>query len=349
MKSASLEQHILGIVCSVFDAYSALLFLPDDTGASYRLAASFSLGDNIPEDVSILPGQGLVGYIVKDHKHLLIPSFDTRQGALGYYTPGSESGIKAFMGVPLPTGGALCVDSKRQYSFSEKDCKILQLFAEQVSQEQALFRQDMTGDIPRYFAELGVIQDLRFRYRRWPAFLKNFLRTMIDATDFDYCAFATMQEGSQFYSLECESAPLLLSGGQQVNLPLGSGIIGWVFTNEQSIFAEDGGLSPNSAIFGKMDDMPEFPAAICVPVMVNKSCRGVLCLANTEPRKIDETMRSFVRQAIDHLSLFLENLYLKNRLHAFLPKTSVKREGALPYNPDTDRLPPESGEDDSSE
>lgn len=339
MKSISLEKNILGIVCSVFDAYSAVLFLPEENGDKHYLAASFSLGNNIPPDVTISPGKGLVGIIIQTRQPVLIERFEKHQGPLGYYAPDAEEGIKAFMGFPIPTGGALCVDSKRQYSFSEKDCKILQLFAEYVARQQGFSQKDMAGDIPRYFAELGVIQDLRFHYRRWSTFLKNFLRTMSGATNFDYCAFATLQEGGGHYTLECESAPLLLSEGHEMRLPLGSGIIGWVFANEQPVFAEDGGLAPTSAIFGRLEDIPDFPAAICVPVMVNKSCRGVLCLANTEPRKIDESLRSFVRQAVDHLGLFLENLYLKNRLREFLPPAPVTHDAAKIFNDGTDRPP----------
>lgn len=344
MKAIPIEKHVLGIVCSVFDAYSAVLFLPEEEGGNHYLAASFSLGDNIPPDVTIMPGKGLVGWIIHNRKPLVISSFDQHLNTLGYYAPDAEENIKAFMGFPVPTGGVICVDSKRQYSFSEKDSKILQLFAELVARQQSLEQKDLAGEIPRYFAELGVIQDLRFRYKRWPAFLRNFLRTMGEATDFDYCAFATLREGGESYTLECESVPLLLTGREGLNLPLGSGIAGWVFRNEQPVFAEEGGLSPSSALFGKIQDMPDFPAAICMPVMINKSCRGVLCLANTEPRRIDESLRGFVRQAVDHLSLFLENLYLKNRLRGLLPKATLEHEGGRVYDPDT--APPPRRNDD---
>ena len=174
MTENSLEKHILSIVCSVFDAYSVVLFLPDEEGEGHHLAASFSLGDKIGAKATVLPGKGLVGWIVRNRQPLLVPNFDQRQSNLGYYSGGEEASIKAFMGCPVPTGGALCVDSKRQYSFSDKDHKILQMFAELVARQQgSKGRQDLTGNIPRYFVELGVIQDLRFRYKRWPQFLQN--------------------------------------------------------------------------------------------------------------------------------------------------------------------------------
>lgn len=60
MSSNTLEKHILSIVCSVFDAYSAVLFLPDEEGETHHLSASFSLGDKISSTAEALPGKGLV-------------------------------------------------------------------------------------------------------------------------------------------------------------------------------------------------------------------------------------------------------------------------------------------------
>ena len=347
MKSVSLDEHVLGIICSVFDAYSAALFLPEEDGENCYLAAAFTLGEDISPSVSVAPGKGLVGWIIQNRKPLLVPNIERDKTVLGYYDSDAKTGVKSFMGFPVPTGGALCVDSKRQYAFSERDYKILQLFAELVARQQSLEQRGFSGDIPRYFTELGLIQDMRFRYRRWPEFLKNFLRSVSEASEFDYCAFATLQEDGDYYTLECESAPLLLSNGQELRIPLGSGVAGWVFQYEQPVFAEDGSMPSASALFGKGADLPDFSSAICLPVMINRSCRGVLCMANTQPRPIDESLRSFARQAVDHLGLFLENLYLKNRLQSLLPKTTLSREGARVYDPDSAPMPAKN--DDSRE
>ena len=156
MTANTLEQHILSIVCSVFDAYSAVLFLPSENGEEHYLAASFSLGEGV-EQGAMLSSGSLVDWIIRNRQQMLVPNFDQHKHKLGYYREGEEAGIKAFMGCPVPTGGALCVDSKRQYSFTDRDYKLLQLFAELVSRQQASKgRQEMAGDIPRYFAELAI-------------------------------------------------------------------------------------------------------------------------------------------------------------------------------------------------
>ncbi|MDE7064546.1 MAG: GAF domain-containing protein, partial [Desulfovibrionaceae bacterium] len=136
------------------------------------------------------------------------------------------------------------------------------------------------------------------------------------------------------YTIEGESARLLLDGRDGLTIPTSSGIAGWVFRNEQPVFSEGAGGAPAAALFGKLPDMPQFQAVICLPVVINKSTRGVLCLAHTNPRDMDEALRSFVRQSVDHLALFLENLYLKNRLRNMLPQAIVHRKGPRAYDPD---------------
>ena len=99
MAANQLEKHVLSIVCSVFDAYSAVLFLPCENGEEHQLTAHFSLGDKIAADTQAEPGRGLVGWIIRNRQPLLVPNFDQRQSNLGYYRDGEEASIKAFMGL----------------------------------------------------------------------------------------------------------------------------------------------------------------------------------------------------------------------------------------------------------
>jgi GAF domain-containing protein len=55
-------------------------------------------------------------------------------------------------------------------------------------------------------------------------------------------------------------------------------------------------------------------SVICLPLVVHKRTRGVLVLADENGRDIDGTLKRFAVTIADYLALFLENLYLKNRL-----------------------------------
>ncbi len=327
----SLHTQILAIICSVFDAYSATLYLPEEGSSICHLAATFTLGDGEAYMDSIGLNSGLAGEILSNKKPLVMTNFDKNSHSLGYYKNEDESCVKAFMACPVSSGGIICVDSKKLYSFSDKDSKILQLFADLVS-----VREDAQESMPtepatieEYFACLSIVRSLRFQFKAWPTFLQNYLSTVAHALRFDYCAFASLDPSEEYYVVEGETKPYLLKNHQQLAFPVQSGMVGWVFRDEQqAIFSE--GLTGNTTIslFGKIPEMPHYQAIICVPIMVNKSARGVLCLAHSEGREMDETLRSFVYQCVDYLGLFLENLYLRSRLHQYLPKAELHDQAA---------------------
>ncbi len=355
MKSATHTQ-LLAIICSIFDAYSATLYLPsqregkdgrdahdtisEDSSKKCGLVAAFSLGDADAFNKEIAEGQGLAGWILRDKKPLVVANYDQHQSNLGYHAENGEAHIKAFMGCPVPSGGVLCVDSKRQYSFSDKDSKILQLFADLISREGVDGQDSIQGDIASYFAQMGIVQGLRFQHKRWPLFLQNFLQTVARATRYDYCAFASIDADESSYYIEGESRLFLPQGYEKAHLPLNSGMVGWVLRDGRQPVFHDGLNSSTASFqpFGKIESFPTFQSGICVPVIVNKSARGVLCLAHAQPREIDEALRSFVHQCVDHLALFLENLYLKSRLNNLMPQAG-RRETAMCF------VTPQGGED----
>ncbi|MCR4665846.1 MAG: GAF domain-containing protein [Desulfovibrio sp.] len=324
MHVTSIEEHILSIVCSVFDAYSAVLFLPEDDEETCTLQASFSLGQSVDRTARIAPGHGLVGWIVRNHQVLCVPNFDHYQSKLGYYLDREEESIKAFMGCPLSCGGVLCLDSKRQYAFSEKDNKILQLFAELVARLRAQKGEEtFLADIPRYFADLGVLQDLPFRYKRWSEYVQQFLDTVRASTGFDYAAFAALDNPGESYAIEAETSQLLLCDGIPHSLSINEGVVGWVFKNEQAVICEGYEDAPYPVIFGKLPDIDEFKAVMCMPITVDRSTNAVLCLTQRSSRHIDESLRSFVNQAVQQMSFFLENLRLRTKLNSYLPKVQL--------------------------
>ena len=203
--------RILGILCSVLDAYSAVLFLKEGgkEGAEHRLVASFSLGDKIEPATLVQPGKGLVGWIIRNGEPLLVPNFDQRQNHLGYYRDNEEQRIKAFMGCALPEGrGALCIDSKRQYSFSEKDQKLLHLFAgllAELSASSALEESQLA--ILRYHTALKTVYTLRREHSRWGEFLQQFLALMASASDCGYSVFCVTGPSGDEYVVEGENTP----------------------------------------------------------------------------------------------------------------------------------------------
>ncbi len=311
---ASLET-LTQIIGNIFNAYSVAIFLP--RGEHFALTASFSLGDTIASDAKITPGQGLVGWIIRDRKPLLVRRFDQTKSFLGYYEHGEEQRIKAFMGCPVPhLGGALCVDSKTTHSFGEKDQKILGQFASLVSmisgnksdteyseQESCLFKY------------LQILPELREKFPRWSSFLKHFLVLLAQSSAFPYCFLAVRDEWGKGYLLEGWNEKGFVDASCiKDKFKIGSGVVGWTFKNQQALFTEDAGSSSDGvSLFGK-DLGPQMKSVICLPLVVHKRTRGVLVMADEQARSIDTTLKRFAVTIADYLALFLENLYFKNQL-----------------------------------
>ena len=321
MSIAITYKRILDIICNVFDAYSAVLILPSGI-ERYSLAAHFSLGDNIEDQAEILPGQGLAGWIIRNQAPLLVNNFDEQQSHIGYYRNNEESAIRAFMGSPLRGGGAVCVDSKRQHSFADKDLKLLHFFADFVSglTLDAVRTVDQEH-LVRYHQALHKIYGLRGQFTRWSVFLQEFLDLTASTAGFEYALFAARDSNGENYLLEGENRPLFIDWNQPSRqvVPAGSGLIGWVFRDGKPIYTEGKFDTPVSPLLGKSFSSPAFHAVICLPMVIHTITRGVVCLAHGTPYKISQDLQIFLNMAVDHLTLFLENLYLKNRLRELLP------------------------------
>ena len=319
-------ERILGIVWSVLDAYSAVLFLSEDeacceprqTPEIYRLASVRSLGDKVASSAYVHPGKGLIGWIIGNGEPLLVPNFDQRKHQLGYYLDNEEMGIKAFMGCPLPGGiGALCVDSKRQYSFSEKDQKMLHLFAGHIAELIGNMKcSQVQQESLKHYAALQAVYALRRQHPKWRTFVRRFLDLLAVTIGFHYAVFCTLHLSEETFGIEGETDPICAKGK---NIPsqfsIQSGIVGWVFRNGTPLFSDGAaGTLPESSLFGKGIVTPVFQSIIAFPLVVQKKTRGVLCLASRIPVSVSEESREFVRIASEYLAFFLENLYVTFRL-----------------------------------
>lgn len=323
MDNSSYER-ILGILCSVFEAYTAVLFLPDNSLPStkgteeseHHLATSFSLGNKVDKTAYLKPGQGLVGWIIRNKSPLLVPNFDQRRNFLGYYTDNEEQNIKAFMGCALPGGrGVVCVDSKRQYSFSEKDQKLLHLFCGLLAEVYDSTRQnEAQGAALRYYAALRFIYVLRREHSRWAEFLHSFLDIVSKASGFEYAALCTLDPNGEYYNVEGENYTLLCKNGQSDSYPLSSGMVGWVFRNGTPLSSGGPDGAPEAPLLGRGVSIPAFQSLLAIPLIIQRKVRGVLCLASELPVDIGSEVQEFVRMSAEHLALFLENLFVKCRL-----------------------------------
>jgi len=309
---------LLGIICSVFDAYSTVLFLPGPGVGEYRLAARFSLGDDIDQGTVIEAGQGLVGWIIRNKRPLRIANFDQKRSRLGYYrSKDEEKKVKAFMGCPLKGGeGALCLDSKRTYSLSDKDLKILDMFSALAADMQ---RSDLETAQSlaehRFYHGLRLLSGLRARFPKWAEYLRHFLDLTCHTTGISH-AFLAVRGDKDTYLLEGYNQPVFADPGQHAaSFPAKSGLIGWVFANNKPVFSgEAEARTASQALFGSPSDTPSFAVLACLPLFITRKTRAVLVLGGETPVTLDDDLKNFLEMAADHLAIYLENLHLRSQL-----------------------------------
>lgn len=339
------DDSLLELVRITFDAHSAVLFLPDHAG-NYEVALASTDAAPFVRETRIAPGRGLVGWILRHRQSVIVNDLE-RHSLLGYYAEEEEEAIAAFMGCHLPKGGALCIDSVRPRTYTEADQALLLRFARHLArQAYSEVLADDAEELRRYLSRLERLTELSARNPHWTEYLSRFLALVAESSGFDYVAFATSSEGASTYTVEGESAPLLIQDGAAPEIPLTTGgLVGWVFRNEAPVHAEGGDSSPAAPLYGKAAETPLFQAVICLPVFMNRIVCGVLCLAGTEPRALPEHLRSFARVAVSLLSRQLETLYLRHRLQSLLPRARLHRDGSMAYDPDTAPSPPLTKDD----
>lgn len=327
--------RILGILCSVLDAYSAVLFLPvgeseNAAPPSHYIAAAFTLGNKLDYNAEIVEGRGLVGWILRNKEPLLVSNFDGHTNSLGYYSDNEDASIKAFMGCALPDDrGIICVDSKRQYSFSEKDQKILHLFADLIARFEAENRvREEQLTLQQYYSALNTIYELRRKHTRWPEFLRHLLDLLAAVTGLGYCALFTRDPEGGTYSVEDENIALIKKKpGERPSFPLTHGVVGWVFRNNAPVSSDGPDSAPEAMLVGRGQDIPLFQSILARPLAVQHKTMGVLCLAHDLPLQIHESTEDFIQMVAEHLSLFLENLYLKSHLRELHKEVQAMRLG----------------------
>lgn len=329
MKYSSLDR-LLESIGSVFDAYSVVLFCRNASGL-YDLSSHFSLGHSIRDGLTIEAGHGLVGWILKNNQPLLVEKFDQKNTFLGYYGAEQDEQIKVFVGCPLPGGlGALCMDSKKTYAFTAKDQRILTLFAQVVtaivtdmgdagasSREQALYRV------------LQQVYALRDAYPKWSDFLNRYLALTAGASGYEYAFLVVSDEWGHNYLLEgCNKPFMPETFSPRQTFSTGSGLLGWVFKKNQPVFFGDGkselGRTP---LFGRDIPGPALNTLLAFPLKMHRRCRGVLVLGDRESRVVSDDIRAFAKMASEYLALFLENLYLKNKVKQFAPPSQAEPGG----------------------
>jgi signal transduction protein with GAF and PtsI domain len=120
-------KEIIQLISNVTDSFTTALFLFDPAKNKLNLSSYHSLSLHIDPFTQLQAGDSLIGWVAKNQHPVNIAQFDRDTRNLKMYL--RDEKIKSFLAVPVGEVGVLCIDSKRNYVFTDKDQKILQNFS----------------------------------------------------------------------------------------------------------------------------------------------------------------------------------------------------------------------------
>ncbi len=304
------------LLSNCLDAYTAAVFVWDAQSKLFTLKAFHSLSKHIVPHVQFSQEDGgLVGWVAKSNRPLTVDHFDRDTRTLPYYQ--EEENIKSFSAVPLgKRRGVLCIDSKRQYVFTNKDQKLLSGFATVIgnalgaevdSQRQLLLRQLLT---------------LWHRADALPAdtddpvpYLTRLLDSACPYLEVDGGVVAVPVKEGEFLQ------PVALSGSVPTPLlessrPVNQGIMGWIFQNRKSlIIRRFRSRTRLPFLFDPKDGIGKIGALVGMPLAWEANdVGGVIAFVSSKEADWGKEEISAITAVVRRATLVLQNFTLKREL-----------------------------------
>ncbi len=298
MKVNTPTDAMLTLAAAAFDAWSVVLFSPPSVSGSSSIEASVSRGLELDKNATVMPGKGLVGYILRNQKPLVMNNSTSIR--LPYY-PAAAPPIRSFIGHPLKGGGVLCVDSLDPRGFSKAGQDLLSLFCEIIPQFCEMKAAECE-DSP-LLAVLDHIRQNRLSGLGWTRYIQRFFTEILAVTGMEYAAF--ISASGKKYLVEADFPPVPDVAGQ-LSASVYNDIIGWVVRNGQCVIHT--GSSGSIPVYARTKFKREFNSYACMPVFMDDEICGALLTGSAAQIPIGGDMRIFLQFAADELTRFLENI-----------------------------------------
>jgi transcriptional regulator with GAF, ATPase, and Fis domain len=307
---------ITTLLSNCLDAYTAAVFVWDDRGKVLTLKAFHSLSKHVIPNVRFSPEDGgLIGWVAKKNQPLTVDHFDRDTKTLPYYQ--DDENIKTFLALPLEKQrGVLCVDSKRQYVFTNKDQKLLSGFVtiignvlgvERASHRQQLQRQLLT---------------LWHRAEALPADTDDpvpYLTRLLESA----CPYLQANGGVVAVPIKEGDflQPVAVAGSVPTILlqscrPVDQGIMGWIFQNRKSlIIPKFRSRTRIPFLFGPKDGIGKIGALIGMPLAWEADeVGGVITFIRQTEASWSKEEISAITAVVRRATLVLQNFTLKREL-----------------------------------
>ncbi len=307
---------ITALLSNCLDAYTAAVFIWDDRSKLFTLRAFHSLSKNlIPNAQFSLEDGSLMGWVAKTGQPLVVDHFDRDTKTLPYYQ--GDENIKSFLAVPLEKSkGVICVDSKRQYVFTNKDQKLLAGFATVMDNTLSAERDSLHHQRQRQLLTLWRVADALPADTDDPV---PYLTRLLDSA----CGYLRVEGGLVAVPIKEGKFMQPVAGSGNVVTPLlrssrpaDQGIMGWIFQNRKSlIIPKFRSRTRMPFLFGPNDSIGRIGALIGMPLAWEADEVGgvIAFISRTEADWSKEEIGA-ITAVVRRATLVLQNFTLKREL-----------------------------------
>jgi GAF domain-containing protein len=342
LEPAEVAQRIADAVRDLLQAEASTLFRLDPvTGALVSLARSGAAADGPdgPGALVVPPGTGLVGLALREGRPILTddvladPRVDLPPDLRDRL---ARTPSRRVLALPLVVEGralgALAVGQPPARRFDEDDLRVAQAFAGQAA---------VALDNARLYAE-------SVRRRREAEELARVSRLLTESLDFGAVARRIVEGvlplfgvGSSGLSLLREDGMLvtIALGGRSARLfepghvmPAGQGVMGRVLAEGRPVSSRDRLQDPTIVLGPELRARLEHSgnrAMLGVPLRLKGELKGVLSIADTEPREFTAAEVQLLEAFADQAAIALENSRLYGELETALRSLEQSRERAV--------------------
>lgn len=269
--------ELIQLISNVTEAFTTAFFLFDPVQNKLNLNCYQSLSLHINPKTSLQIGNSLIGWVAKNKQPVNISQFDRDTRNLKLYL--RDEKIKSFLAVPVGDLGVLCIDSKRNYVFTDKAQKILQDFATLVLQNlraQATFQKERKQQsILDFFDQINALSNEKQELRHYYVKVLNCCRQF---TNTDTAFLALVPKKRDHYRVVA-SEGTLTAPLKKTTLSIDLGLTGWVIREEKPLVRRF--MKPKhhkSYIFFPEDPCLHFQSYIGLPLSFFGKMYGVMNL-----------------------------------------------------------------------
>jgi diguanylate cyclase (GGDEF)-like protein len=298
---------ILETARSAMSAGNAVLFMPADDGesVSLRLAA----GDGpFRESALVGHGEGLVGWVLKEKKPLLVHD---RASGLSYLE--AEGVTRSFVAAPILDNGRMegiiALDSKESDAFTETDKSTLERFGGLALQLIIAARQSRSVDQDvNKFRALHEISASISTSLDMGTILEKVTVDIKQIVPYDYLTVSFVEGPGTVIFAAVEGYPA--GSMPKGEVALDNTYLGWIVENGQPLPLSNFNRTDKMPIFPVKELQSEFRSFFGLPLVNQKKVVGVLTVALKRPGGLDAFQQDILEIIAGQMAVNIDNARL---------------------------------------